>query len=75
VSSVQVQRCARAGLLFSDSHGALASSESTGNRFGLVVQGAQAPSVSEDNSFEGNQESDHLAEGALPVPSSATPAP
>lgn len=75
VSSVQVQRCARAGLLFNDSHGALASSESTGNRFGLVVQGAQAPSVSEDNSFEGNQESDQLAEGALPVPSSATPAP
>ncbi|WP_437746033.1 DUF1565 domain-containing protein [Sorangium sp. So ce302] len=75
VSTVQVQRCARAGLLFSDSGGALASSESTGNRFGLVVQGAQAPSVSEDNSFEGNQESDQLAEGALPVPSSATPAP
>ncbi|WP_437535498.1 DUF1565 domain-containing protein [Sorangium sp. So ce726] len=75
VSYVQVQRCARAGLLFSDSRGALASSESTGNRFGLVVQGAQGPSVSEDNSFEGNQESDQLAEGALPVPSSATPAP
>lgn len=75
VSYVQVQRCARAGLLFSDSGGALASSESTGNRFGLVVQGAQAPSVSEDNSLEGNQESDQLAGGALPVPSSATPAP
>lgn len=75
VSYVEVHRCARAGLLFSDSRGALASSESTGNRFGLVVQGAQAPSVSEDNSFEGNQESDQLAGGTLPVPSSATPAP
>ncbi|MDC0685320.1 DUF1565 domain-containing protein [Sorangium atrum] len=75
VSYVQVHRCARAGLLFSDSRGALVSSESTGNRFGLVVQGAQAPSVSEDNSFEGNQESDQLAGGTLPVPSSAAPAP
>ncbi|WP_437801571.1 DUF1565 domain-containing protein [Sorangium sp. So ce693] len=75
VSYVQVHRCARAGLLFSDSRGALVSSESTGNRFGLVVQGAQAPSVSEDNSFEGNQESDQLTGGTLPVPSSATPAP
>lgn len=75
VTSVQVAGCARAGLLFNDSHGALDRSQSTGNRFGLVVQGAQAPSVSQDNSFEGNQESDQLAEGDLPVPSSATPAP
>ncbi|WP_437592760.1 DUF1565 domain-containing protein [Sorangium sp. So ce1000] len=75
VSSVQVEGCARAGLLFSDSRGALARSQSTGNRFGLVVQGAQAPAVSQDNTFEGNQESDQLTGGALPVPSSATPAP
>ncbi|XXX80589.1 DUF1565 domain-containing protein [Sorangium sp. So ce134] len=75
VSSVQAEGCARAGLLFSDSHGALAHSRSTGNRFGLVVQGAQAPKLSQDNTFEDNQESDRVTAGALPVPSSAAPAP
>ncbi|WP_437579905.1 DUF1565 domain-containing protein [Sorangium sp. So ce887] len=75
VSSVQAEGCARAGLLFSDSHGALAHSRATGNRFGLVLQGARAPKLSEDNTFEGNQESDRVTAGALPVPSSAASAP
>ncbi|WP_438000944.1 DUF1565 domain-containing protein [Sorangium sp. So ce185] len=75
VSSVQAEGCARAGLLFGDSDGALAHARSTGNRFGLVVQGTRAPELSQDNTFEDNQESDHVTEGALPVPSSAAPAP
>ncbi|WP_438009928.1 DUF1565 domain-containing protein [Sorangium sp. So ce321] len=75
VSSVQVEGCARAGLLFSDSDGALARSRSTGNRFGLVVQGAHAPTVAQDNVFDDNEESDRVTSGDLPVPASATPAP
>ncbi|XYI01360.1 DUF1565 domain-containing protein [Sorangium sp. So ce1128] len=75
VSSVQVEGCARAGLLFSDSDGALARSRSTGNRFGLVVQGAHAPTVAQDNLFDDNEESDRVTAGDLPIPESATPAP
>ncbi|WP_438028912.1 DUF1565 domain-containing protein [Sorangium sp. So ce233] len=75
VSSVQVEGCARAGLLFDDSDGALANTRSTGNRFGLVVQGAHAPTVAQDNTFEDNEESDDVSAGDLPVPGSASPAP
>ncbi|WP_438019712.1 DUF1565 domain-containing protein [Sorangium sp. So ce315] len=75
VSAVEVEGCARAGLLFSDSDGALAGSRATGNRFGLVVQGAHAPTVAKDNTFEGNEESDRLSAGDLPVPGRAAPAP
>ncbi|WP_437736728.1 DUF1565 domain-containing protein [Sorangium sp. So ce1335] len=75
VSSVEVEGCARAGLLFDDSDGALAKSRATGNRFGLVVQGAHAPTVAEDNTFDGNEERDRVTTGDLPVPESARPAP
>ncbi|WP_234023672.1 DUF1565 domain-containing protein [Sorangium cellulosum] len=75
VSAVQVEGCARAGLLFSDSDGALARSRATGNRFGLVLQGARAPAVEQDNTFQGNREQDELTAGDLPVPEITAPAP
>ncbi|WP_437878061.1 DUF1565 domain-containing protein [Sorangium sp. So ce513] len=75
VSAVDVEGCARAGLLFSDSEGALAGSRAAGNRFGLVVQGEHAPEVARDNTFEDNEESDRLNAGDLPVPGRAAPAP
>ncbi|WP_437680685.1 hypothetical protein [Sorangium sp. So ce131] len=75
VSAAQVEGCARAGLLFSDSDGALARSRATGNRFGLVLQGARAPAVEKDNTFQGNRERDEVTEGDLPVPEITATAP
>lgn len=65
-STVDVERafvhgCVRAGMLFSDSDGTIASSVVTENRFGLALQGAKRPAVEEgDNTIEGNSEEDFL---------------
>lgn len=72
VSAANVEGCARAGLLFNDSDGTLASSRATGNRFGLVVQGAPSPTVEQNNTFTDNQESDKVLAGELPVPQVAS---
>ncbi|MGK4005912.1 hypothetical protein WMF31_25015 [Sorangium sp. So ce1036] len=73
VSATQVEGCARAGLLFDHSDGALARSRATGNRFGLVLQGTPRPDVEQDNSFEDNWEEDELTAGGLRVPGSGAP--
>ncbi|MEP7120685.1 MAG: right-handed parallel beta-helix repeat-containing protein [Byssovorax sp.] len=62
------QGCERAGILVASSGGAIAGSEATKNRFGLVLQGAPTPAVAADNVFAGNTEKDRLDGAMLPVP-------
>jgi len=74
VSDLAVDDCARAALLFDDSTGSLAGTSTAGGRFGLVLQGAVQPAVSEDNAFRGT-EKDIVTGGDLSVPSAPLPVP
>ena len=78
ITGVRVSGNARAGLLFSDGGGKVESVTSTGNLYGLGVQGNSAPSA-DACVFSGNSGQDQLNDGNLPVPNapmavaSATP--
>ena len=55
--------------------GSIDGVRSSGNRFGIVVQGDPRPALGEGNSFEGNTEHDTVVGGDLPVPDSPPPIP
>ncbi len=65
---------ARAGILFAESEGEIQSCLSTGNGYGLVIQGSKAPEISDDSIFEDNETDTDYA-GNLPVPDKAMPIP
>ena len=48
---------------------------STGNTYGLVLQGTPQPQVLEGNTIEGNTTEDIVSEGDLPVPDQPLPVP
>jgi hypothetical protein len=68
VQGTVLRDSARAGLLFDDSSGRLGGSESTGNAYGLVVQGQVRPERADDNHIHGNHVQDILDVGYLEVP-------
>jgi hypothetical protein len=76
VSGSRVQGCARAGLLFDDSTGAVKGTVVTGNPYGLVLQGKQAPSYADGgNRISGNTVRDVVGGGDLPIPTAPAPVP
>lgn len=72
LSKSRAEGCARAGLLFDDSGGSVASSSAAQNRFGLVLQGERTPEVEKSNRFDGNSEGGQIKGGSLAVPRSAS---
>ena len=65
---------ARAGFLFAESQATLKSCWSTGNHYGLVVNGDMNPDLSWDTVFAGNTV-DQLLNAKLAVPDDTTPIP
>jgi hypothetical protein len=69
LADTRIQGCARAGVVFDDSTGTLSGVVSTGNQFGLVLQGERRPSYETgNNQFTGNTAQDIVTGGDLPVP-------
>lgn len=75
VSGVQVTGCARAGVLFDDSSGAVSRTVSGGNRWGLVLQGEDRPVYAEgENDLSGNEQG-LVSGGDLAVPPAGVDVP
>ncbi|AUX23522.1 nuclease [Sorangium cellulosum] len=73
LTDVRVTGCARAGILYDRSSGRLSRVRASGNLFGLVVQGSEAPDVGKGSVFVDNRAADELIGGGLRVPLSAPP--
>jgi len=76
ITDTRVHGCARAGVLFNDSVGTLSGVVSTGNQFGLVLQGDRRPDYqSEQNQFNDNTAQEVVTGGDLTVPDTPSPVP
>ena len=76
ITDTRIQGCVRAGVLFDNSSGTLSGVLSTGNQFGLVLQGDPRPSYQDgNNQFTENTAQDILLGGDLPVPDAPSPVP
>ncbi|HEY4121814.1 MAG TPA: hypothetical protein VGM56_28300 [Byssovorax sp.] len=75
VTGTRVEGCTRAGLLFDACTGALSSTVSTENQFGLVFEGQTKPKLDALSTFDDNTMQGVVDDGTLPVPSGPPIAP